>query len=69
MIEPTETENIETLHRFIDAMIRIAREVDEDLETVQNAPHSTIVNRLDEVTAARKPVLRYQTPELEYSKL
>ncbi|SDY01097.1 aminomethyl-transferring glycine dehydrogenase subunit GcvPB [Thermoactinomyces sp. DSM 45892] len=59
MIEPTETESKETLDKFIDAMIQIAREAEETPEVVQEAPHHTIVRRLDEVTAARKPVLRY----------
>ncbi|ANU17055.1 glycine dehydrogenase (aminomethyl-transferring) [Planococcus maritimus] len=60
MIEPTETESKETLDDFIDAMIQIAREVEENPEIVQNAPHTTVINRLDETKAARKPVLRYQ---------
>jgi glycine dehydrogenase subunit 2 len=60
MIEPTETESKETLDSFIDAMIQIAREVEETPEIVQEAPHTTVVKRLDESTAARKPILRYQ---------
>ncbi len=63
MIEPTETESKETLDTFIDAMIAIAKEVEENPTIVQEAPHTTIVSRLDEVTAARKPVLRYRKPE------
>ncbi|MFC4712004.1 aminomethyl-transferring glycine dehydrogenase subunit GcvPB [Planococcus dechangensis] len=62
MIEPTETESKETLDDFIDAMIQIAREVEENPEIVQNAPHTTVINRLDETKAARKPILRYQKP-------
>lgn len=62
MIEPTETESKETLDDFIEAMIQIAREVEENPEIVQNAPHTTVINRLDETKAARKPVLRYQKP-------
>ncbi|QMT18821.1 aminomethyl-transferring glycine dehydrogenase subunit GcvPB [Planococcus maritimus] len=62
MIEPTETESKETLDDFIDAMIQIARDVEENPEIVQNAPHTTVINRLDETKAARKPVLRYQKP-------
>nr|WP_108025400.1 aminomethyl-transferring glycine dehydrogenase subunit GcvPB [Melghirimyces profundicolus] len=61
MIEPTETESKETLDRFVDVMIRIAKEAEEDPETVQEAPHHTPVKRLDEVTAARKPVLRWES--------
>ncbi|WP_040985307.1 aminomethyl-transferring glycine dehydrogenase subunit GcvPB [Oceanobacillus jeddahense] len=60
MIEPTETESKETLDLFIDTMIHIAKEVEEDPETVQEAPHHTIVKRMDEATAARKPILRYE---------
>ncbi|MBS4209620.1 aminomethyl-transferring glycine dehydrogenase subunit GcvPB [Bacillus sp. FJAT-50079] len=60
MIEPTETESKETLDAFIDAMIQIAKEVEKDPEIVQEAPHMTIVKRLDETKAARKPILRYK---------
>ncbi|AZU63309.1 aminomethyl-transferring glycine dehydrogenase subunit GcvPB [Neobacillus mesonae] len=60
MIEPTETESKETLDSFIDAMIQIAKEAEENPEIVQEAPHTTVVGRLDETTAARKPILRYQ---------
>ena len=60
MIEPTETESKETLDAFIDAMIQIAKEVEETPEIVQEAPHTTVIKRLDETLAARKPVLRYQ---------
>lgn len=60
MIEPTETESKETLDHFIEAMIQIAKESEEAPELVQVAPHQTVVKRLDEVTAARKPVLRWQ---------
>ncbi|MGG3691971.1 aminomethyl-transferring glycine dehydrogenase subunit GcvPB [Heyndrickxia ginsengihumi] len=59
MIEPTETESKETLDEFIDAMIQIAKEAEEHPEIVQEAPHTTIIKRLDETRAARKPVLRY----------
>lgn len=63
MIEPTETESKETLDRFADTLIHIAREVEENPEIVQEAPHRTIRKRLDEVTAARKPVVRWQKEE------
>ncbi len=59
MIEPTETESKETLDAFCDALIQIAKEVEENPEIVQNAPHTTVINRLDETKAARFPVLRY----------
>ncbi len=60
MIEPTESESREELDLFIAAMRAIAQEVEETPELVKNAPHSTRVSRLDEVTAARKPVLRWK---------
>ncbi|AVQ99353.1 glycine dehydrogenase (aminomethyl-transferring) [Oceanobacillus iheyensis] len=60
MVEPTETESKETLDAFIDSMLAIAKEVENNPEIVQEAPHNTIVNRMDETLAARKPVLRYQ---------
>src|SRR5699024_607548 len=59
MIEPTETESKETLDGFIETMLDIAKEANDDPEIVQEAPHNTIVKRMDETTAARKPVLRY----------
>ena len=59
MIEPTESESLEELDLFIDAMRAIAREVEETPELVKTAPHSTRVSRLDEVQAARKPILRW----------
>lgn len=59
MIEPTETESKETLDEFIDALIQIAKEAEENPEIVQEAPHTTVIGRLDETLAARKPVLRY----------
>ena len=59
MIEPTETESKETLDEFIEAMRQIAREAETSPELLKGAPHDTIVKRLDEVKAVRKPVLRY----------
>jgi len=59
MVEPTETESKETLDGFIDTMLSISEEVEKEPELVQEAPHNTIVKRMDETTAARKPVLRY----------
>jgi glycine dehydrogenase subunit 2 len=60
LIEPTETENLETLDEFIAALRQIAREAEEQPETLKEAPHDTPVRRLDEATAARKPNLRWQ---------
>lgn len=59
MIEPTETESKETLDAFADVMLRIAREAAETPDVVREAPHNTPVSRLDEVTAARHPNLRW----------
>jgi glycine dehydrogenase subunit 2 len=60
MIEPTESESVEELDLFIQAMRSIAQEVEQTPELVKSAPHSTRVSRLDEVGAARKPVLRWR---------
>jgi len=60
LIEPTETESIETLDAFADALIAVAREAHEDPELLISAPHDAPVRRLDETTAARKPDLRWQ---------
>ena len=60
MIEPTETESKQEIDLFIDAMISIAKEVETDPQLVKNAPHTTRTSRVDEVTAARRPVLRWK---------
>lgn len=60
MIEPTETESLQTLDAFIAAMTEIAREAQTDPDVVRTAPHETVVTRLDEVTAARRPDLRWR---------
>ena len=60
MIEPTETEGKIELDLFIDAMASIAREIETDPQLVRTAPHTTRTSRVDEVTAARKPVLRWR---------
>ena len=60
MIEPTESEPKEELDLLIEALRSIAQEVEEDPKTVVDAPHNTRVSRLDEVTAARKPILRWK---------
>ncbi len=59
MIEPTETESKETLDEFIAVLRQIANEVIENPEIVKTAPHNTVISRLDEALAARKPVLKY----------
>ena len=60
MIEPTESASKEELDEFIEAMRAVAEEVEEDPEFVLKAPYTTRVSRLDEATAARKPVLRWK---------
>ncbi len=60
MIEPTETESLATLDRFVDAMLDIADEVEHDPQVVRDAPHTTPVRRLDEVTANRRPNTRWK---------
>ena len=63
MIEPTESETKETLDAFIDALRAIDAEASSEPELVQHAPHNTPVSRLDEATAARRPVLRWEPAE------
>jgi glycine dehydrogenase subunit 2 len=60
MIEPTESAGKRELDNFIEAMRSIAAEVEEDPQVVLSAPHSTRIGRLDEATAARRPVLRWR---------
>jgi glycine dehydrogenase subunit 2 len=57
LIEPTETEALETLDGFADALIAIAAEAHRDPQVVKEAPHRAPVRRLDEATAARHPDL------------
>ena len=60
MIEPTETESKETIDGFIDAMKKIAAEAKTDASQILNAPQTTVVGRLDETAAARKPIVRWK---------
>ncbi len=60
MIEPTESESLEGLDRFAEALLSIEREAREDPDVVRSAPHRTPRSRLDETRAARKPILRWQ---------
>jgi len=60
MIEPTETEGKHEIDQFIEAMISIAGEIETDPQLVKTAPHGTRTSRVDEVAAARKPVLRWK---------
>ncbi len=57
MIEPTETENVETLDRFVDAMLKIAEEARTQPELLKSAPHNTPVKRADELKAVRPHLL------------
>jgi glycine dehydrogenase subunit 2 len=63
MIEPTETEPLQELDLFCDALISISQEIDENPELVLKAPHLSRTPRVDEVQAARKPVVRWQKPQ------
>jgi len=60
MIEPTETESKRELDLFIDAMISIAQEIDTDPKSILQAPYSTRTSRVDEVLAARRPIVRWK---------
>ncbi|CEH33936.1 aminomethyl-transferring glycine dehydrogenase subunit GcvPB [Romboutsia lituseburensis] len=59
MIEPTETENLETLDGFIETMVAIAKEAKENPEIVKNAPYDTIIKRVDEARAVKSPILTW----------
>ena len=60
MIEPTESESLEGLDRFVEALLAIEQEARDDPDLVRSAPHHTRRSRLDETRAARTPVLRWQ---------
>jgi glycine dehydrogenase subunit 2 len=63
MIEPTENESKETLDGFIDVMRRIAQEAKENPSEVKSAPHNTPISRVDDVLAAKQPILTYKEDE------
>ena len=63
MVEPTETESVETLDGFAEAMIEIAAEAARDPVRVKTAPHTTETSRLDEVRAVRQPNIRWRPPK------
>jgi glycine dehydrogenase subunit 2 len=65
MIEPTETESKRSVDDYAEALLSIAEEAREDPELLHEAPHDSPVRRLDEVKAAREPVLRYRREEEE----
>ena len=60
MIEPTETESLETLDAFCEVMHKIAAEAAEDPMILHDAPHNAPIGRPDETAAARQPILKYQ---------
>lgn len=60
MIEPTETESLETLDKFIGAMITIAKEGEINSQLLTSAPHNTIVSRVDDSRAVKKPILTWK---------
>jgi glycine dehydrogenase subunit 2 len=59
MVEPTETESRQTLDAFVEAVVSVLREAEETPDVVLKAPHNTLLGRLDEARAARKPRLRW----------
>lgn len=65
MIEPTETESLETLDEFIEVMHKVAKEARETPDDVKNAPLTTLVRKLDETTAAKHPILNYKAMKAE----
>jgi len=60
MVEPTESEGVDELDRFVDAMFAIADEAERDPELLKRAPVTTRRSRFDEAAAARKPILRWK---------
>lgn len=68
MIEPTETETVETIEAFANALIKIKQEAMSNPQLVQGAPYKTPVKRVDELTAARQPVLRWTPPKKNSGK-
>lgn len=60
MIEPTETENKQRLDEFVDVMLKIAKEIEQNPEEVLKSPQSAPVKKIDETLAARQPDLRYK---------
>jgi glycine dehydrogenase subunit 2 len=65
MIEPTETESKQTIDSFVNAMLTIADEARQDIEILHQAPTTSPIRRLDEVRAARQPILKYDAEKFE----
>jgi glycine dehydrogenase subunit 2 len=63
MVEPTETESLESLDAYVDTLAEILERAAADPDYLKGAPYDTPVRRLDEVRAARQPVLRYEFGE------
>ncbi len=63
MVEPTETESVETLDAYAAVLAQVLRDAAADPERAHEAPFTTPVRRLDEVGAARRPILRHQMPQ------
>lgn len=68
MIEPTETENKQTLDEFVEVMLKIADEIEKSPEIALNSPQKASVKKIDETLAARQPDLRYKAEVNEYAK-
>ena len=60
MIEPTENESKNTIDGFIEALRKIAQEASEMPEIVKKAPHTTPISRVDDVLAAKYPIITYK---------
>ncbi len=58
MVEPTETESKETMDNFCNVMLKILQEIENDPEVLKTAPHTKTVTRLDEISAARNPIIK-----------
>ena len=65
MIEPAESESLDTINQFIDVMRRIAEEAATQPDVVKGAPHSTPIGRVDDVLAAKHPILTYRQLEAD----
>jgi len=63
MIEPTETESLENMDKFVDAMISIRKEIEDEPDLLHQAPSTTYINRIDELAAARNPIIVYKKQE------
>ena len=63
MVEPTETESLETMDAFVAVLADVLERAEADPDFLKDAPYTTPVRRLDEVKAARQPVLRYVRPD------